>query len=124
MDFSNVTLGNRPIVEVWMGGIKIYPADKFTVTPTSIDVDAARHYEEIVVTTFHNGSPTGVTITYQLNEIGVNISSYTESTPGTRVYGFTIPSNTTRDARHTIAVFTQQGTGQSVTVDIWQDEMM
>lgn len=124
MDFSNVTLGNRPVAEVWMGGIKIYPADVFTVSPTLIDVDSGPHYEEIVVTTFHGGSPTGVNITYVVDEIGVNISSYTESTPGTRVYGFTIPSNTTRDTRHTEVVFTQQGTGQSYTVNIWQDEMM
>ena len=123
IDFSNITFGNKPVSAVWMGNIKLYPKDVFTVSPLNIDVDASPHYEEITVTTLHNGSPTGVTVTYVVDEIGLSLS-YTETTPGIRVYSVNIPANPTRDARHTEIRFTQQGTGSSELVSIWQDEMM
>ena len=138
MDFSNVTLGNKAVAEVWMGNIKIYPStpsDAFMVTAiylddvltentSYLDADSNSHWFEIVVLSLVGGQSSNVTLRYQYDYIGLSGGGYTEPNPGERHYSFTMPGNSTREERDARIQFTQQGTGQVITINIYQEEYM
>lgn len=125
MELNNITLGNKQVVAVHIGTTKIYPRDKFTVNPDEIDVDHGTHTEQITVTSILAGNPTGVNMTFTVNEIGISGSGYVDGpNPGERIYTINIPGNTSHDDRHTEIKFQQFTTGLILYVQIWQDALL
>ena len=74
------------------------------------------------MTSLLGGNPTGVSVSYPIDEIGISGGGYVDGpNPGERIYSFNIPGNTTHDDRHTEVKFQQYTTGLVLYVEIWQD---
>ena len=128
MELSSITLGNKAVVEVWMGSIKIYPItpssefsvnrDEFNILPTTTQV-------QFTITSIYNGSATGMSYTTPIDTIGISSVTYVDGSGlGTRVYTVSFPPNQLHEDQEARIVFTQYGSGNQLQINIYRDEMM
>ena len=128
MDFSNVTMGNKPVAEVWMGSIKIYPSTPssvFTVNRDEFNILPSTTQVQFTITSIYNGSATGMSYTTPIDTIGISSVTYVEGSGlGTRVYTVSFPPNQLHEDQQARLIFTQYGSGNQLQIDIYRDEMM